>query len=169
MQFGRRRVAKDQLWRGSRLADRLSRLRFFRGHGVHSPFIYSIARDVFMTKRLRDDAVELFDKLKKADIKESVAIEIANLALHCNLSKVTFDLIDNESELVICSKNSSEHSISTLCKEAEKLGIAVVILSPYTKKSLCNSLLQENRSSSIDRFNYMILFNNYLPKQHFKL
>ena len=37
--------------RVSELRNRLSRARYFRGHGVHSPFVYDIVRSVFM----RDD------------------------------------------------------------------------------------------------------------------
>ena len=34
--------------RVSELRNRLSRARYFRGHGVHSPFVYDIVRSVFM-------------------------------------------------------------------------------------------------------------------------
>lgn len=34
------------------LRNRLSRARYFRGHGVHSPFVYTIVREVFMRREL---------------------------------------------------------------------------------------------------------------------
>lgn len=35
-----------------RLRSHLARARFFRGHGVHSPFVYAIVRQVFMKTEL---------------------------------------------------------------------------------------------------------------------
>ena len=45
----------------SRLTDRLSRARHFRGHGVHSPFVYGLVREAFMFHRLRDGEHCLYD------------------------------------------------------------------------------------------------------------
>lgn len=38
--------------RVTELRNRLSRARFFRGHGVHSPFVYDVVRHVFMRDTL---------------------------------------------------------------------------------------------------------------------
>ena len=38
--------------RVTELRNRLSRARFFRGHGVHSPFVYDVVRNVFMRDTL---------------------------------------------------------------------------------------------------------------------
>ena len=38
--------------RMAELRNRLSRARYFRGHGVHSPFVYTIVREVFMRREL---------------------------------------------------------------------------------------------------------------------
>ena len=35
-----------------RLRSHLARARFFRGHGVHSPFVYAIVRQVIMKTEL---------------------------------------------------------------------------------------------------------------------
>ena len=37
-----------------RLRSHLARARFFRGHGVHSPFVYAIVRQVFMKTELAE-------------------------------------------------------------------------------------------------------------------
>ena len=69
--------------RMAELRNRLSRARYFRGHGVHSPFVYTIVR----------------------------------------------------------------------CE----------------RQALCRQLVAAHRSTSVDNRGYLLLFHNYLPKQHFRI
>ncbi|MFI3280439.1 MAG: hypothetical protein R3Y44_00550 [Rikenellaceae bacterium] len=162
------RVTKDILWRGGRFTNHLSRLKFFRGHGVHSPYVYSIVREVFMVKRLFQSEDPLYIDLRRVSIKNQTAIEISNLAKHCHFDSTSIDSMMGK-DLIICSEECSKSDIYTLANKAANSGIAIVILSPYRHRKVCNMLLKENNSTSIDRFNYIILLNNHLPKQHFKL
>lgn len=161
---------KDRLWRGGRITNRLSRFRHFRGHGVHSPYIYSIVRNVFMSgrDRLQNENIALFEQLTKIGTSKQTAKEIANLATHCNFHTPSINSLESR-ELIICSKDYPKEKIENLAIHADNNGIAIVILSPYSHLSLCNSLLKSNCSTSIDRFRYLIFLNNHLPKQHFKL
>lgn len=43
-----RRIGRSIYGRVAGLKNRLVRARYFRGHGVHSPFVYAIVRQVFM-------------------------------------------------------------------------------------------------------------------------
>ncbi|MFR9523727.1 MAG: hypothetical protein SNH94_04055 [Rikenellaceae bacterium] len=161
-------MAKDQLWKGGRITNHLSRLRHFRGHGIHSPFIYSIMRNVFMKRRLQCENVALFEQLQAIASNTQSAYEIANLATHCNLNNFSIDSSAGK-ELIICSADCHPQRIVSLCHDAATNGITFVILHPYKHRKLCDQLLKENRSTSLDRFGYIVLFNNNLPKQHYKL
>lgn len=163
------RIAKDQLWRGSRITNYLSRLGHFRGRDIHSPFIYSIVRNVFIQNRLHSKAATIFEQLITINIDRSVAIEIANIAHHCNISRIAIDRNDNSAGMIICSPRSSAQEVEAIANSAAAIGTAVVILSPYKRKELCNMLLKRECSTSIDRFSYLVFLNNHLPKQHFKL
>ncbi len=162
-------IMQDRLWRGGRLSNHLSRLQHFRGHGVHSPFIYSIIRNVYMSRRLSSGATRIFEMLHPLKIRNSVAVEIANLAAHCNYNRLSIDCLEEGSDMIVTSPNCSEATIEELTRKAAQRGIAIVILSPYKQSKLSNSLLKWHSCASIDRLNYMILLNNHLPKQHFKL
>lgn len=96
-------------------------------------------------------------------------MEIVNLATYCKFQSLDIDCVSRENDVVICSESCSEEKIEQLADHATSHGIAIVIISPYKRLSLCNSLLKGNQSTSIDRLNYLIFFNNHLPKQHFKL
>ncbi len=163
-----RSISKDRLWRGDKLTNRLSRLRHYRGHGVHSPFVYSIVRNVLMNRRLKPKNIKLLAELTKLGVSTQTATEITNLATHCNFNSISIDDSQN-ADIIICSENCSEEEIQKKAIEAAQNGIAIVILSPYKKVKICNTLLKENRSTSIDRFTYLFFLNNHLPKQHFKL
>ncbi len=41
------------------IPSRIRRARYFRGHGVHSPYVYAIVRKVFMRSTLIGDGREL--------------------------------------------------------------------------------------------------------------
>ncbi len=43
---------KRRLYGLAMLPARFARARYFRGHGVHSPFVYRFVRQVFMQLRL---------------------------------------------------------------------------------------------------------------------
>ena len=52
--------------RMAELRNRLSRARYFRGHGVHSPFVYTIVREVFMRRELPPFDLRFPDPLRKS-------------------------------------------------------------------------------------------------------
>ena len=54
--------------RVTELRNRLSRARFFRGHGVHSPFVYDVVRNVFMRDTLLPGDRALFRELLAAGV-----------------------------------------------------------------------------------------------------
>ncbi|MFI3316217.1 MAG: hypothetical protein SNF93_01390 [Rikenellaceae bacterium] len=71
--------------------------------------------------------------------------------------------------MIIFTPKSSDSTICDAVNMATNSGTAIVIISPYKRRDLCNRVIKESRSTSIDRFDYLIIFNNHLPKQHFKL
>ncbi len=162
-------MAKDQLWRGSRITNYLSRLGHFRGRGIHSPFIYAVVRNVFLSRKLHLAATPIFEQLSAINLNSRTAIELANFAHHCGASNVAIDCSDDSAEMIICSPQCSDQIIRAIAESATTNGTPIVILAPYKRKALCDTLLKGHCSTSIDRFKYLAFLNNHLPKQHFKL
>lgn len=63
----------------SYLPSYIGRARYFRGHGVHSPYIYAIVRQVFMRRGLYDESCALYTELVERGVAKRRAEELTNL------------------------------------------------------------------------------------------
>ncbi len=156
--------------RWARLCNRLGRLRHFRGHGVHSPYVYAIVREVFMRRDLLPGDRTLFRALRERGVGERTACELQNLAIHCGCTSCAFDCGDADFVVLIPGLPHAE-TIAVVCKAAARGG-CVALLAPYAtaeRQHLCRLLVEAHRSTTVDKRAYLLFFNNHLPKQHFEL
>ena len=56
------------------------RARYFRGHGVHSPFVYDLVRHVFMRAELLPGDRSLYEALLAVGIAESSGCAVAEFS-----------------------------------------------------------------------------------------
>ena len=82
--------------RMAELRNRLSRARYFRGHGVHSPFVYTIVREVFMRRELLPGDRALYGALLEAGVSRRRAVQLQNLAIHCGYATLGLDRAEAE-------------------------------------------------------------------------
>ena len=74
------RNIKRRLYGLRKLPSNLKRARYFRGHGVHSPFVYAVVRQVFMRSRLfPEGATGLYYELLARGISQRRAVQLQNL------------------------------------------------------------------------------------------
>lgn len=152
------------------LRNRLARARYFRGHGVHSPFVYDLVREVFMRRDLLPGDRGLYDALLAAGIPQRRAIQLQNLAIRCGYA--SFGMNRAEGDLWIATRELSGEELAALVREAAAAGRTVAVLSPYEtreRQALCRRIVAVHRSTSVDNRGYLLLFNNHLPKQHFRI
>lgn len=152
------------------LRNRLVRARYFRGHGVHSPFVYDLVRRVFMQSALLPGDRTLYEALVSAGVARRRAVQLQNLAIHCGYA--SFGLNRAVGEFCIVMPALAETEAVTLVHDAAENGRTVAVMSPYINaawRSMCRRLVAEHRSTTVDNRDYLLLFNNYLPKQHFRL
>lgn len=156
-----------------RVADwrnRLVRARYFRGHGVHSPFVYDLVRRVFMPSSLLAGDRSLYETLLEAGVPERRAIQLQNLAIHCGYG--SFGLNCAKGELCIVTHMLAIDEVVDLVHDAAENGRTVAVMTPYVVpewQSMCRRLVASHRSTTIDNRGYLLIFNNYLPKQHFRI
>ncbi len=154
------------------------RKRFWRGHGVHSPFVYNMVRDAFMGKKLIDGKAELYDLLRSSNIAtKRTAREIQNLYTYCKHRGHTIydsqaDL--SQTEMVILRSCCSESHIQQVAAALEgSEHKAAVIISPHSSSSrhkMCMRICDKHQGVSIDKFNILILvFDDHYLKQHYKI
>ena len=169
--------------RVTELRNRLSRARFFRGHGVHSPFVYDVVRNVFMRDTLLPGDRALFRELLAAGVPERRAVQLQNLAIHCGYA--TFGLNRADAEFCIATRSLSRTEtlalginmparcvIVELVGDAAAAGNTVAVMSPYDgreRRAMCLQIVAAHRSTTVDNRGYLLVFNNNLPKQHFRI
>lgn len=153
-----------------RLGSRLARVRYFRGHGVHSPFVYDLVREVFMRRELLPGGHALYEALLAAGVSRRRAVELQNLALHCGY--VDFGLNRADADLCVVAGELPEEQLRELVRAAQLRGGTVVLLAPRAageRAALWRTVVQAHPSTSVDKRAYLLLFNNGLPKQHFRI
>ena len=156
--------------RVTELRNRLSRARFFRGHGVHTPFVYDVVRNVFMRDTLLPGDRALFRELLAAGVPERRAVQLQNLAIHCGYA--TFGLNRADAEFCVATCGLPRPATLALVRAAAEAGHTVALMSPYDgceRQALCGQIIAGHASTTVDNRGYLLIFNNHLPKQHFRI
>lgn len=137
--------------------------------------MYSIVRDVFMCRKLKGKNNDLYQQLISLGVSQRRAIELQNLLEHCHYSSFGIDC-DVEhmegKEFVIATLKCDAPTLQQMAARATGLQTTLCILTPAYDKSrdkACKALVEAHRCTSIDNRGYLLLFNNHLPRQKFRL
>ncbi len=148
--------------------NRVRRARYYRGHGVHSPYIYGIVRFVFMTRKLSEPSKPLYNRLLAIGVNQKRAVQLHNLCNYCNYTNPTID--STEGDMCIATQTASNEQLISMVESAAVRGTTIVVMDPYadaTRESLCRDIIANHKSTTVDNRAYILIFNNHLPKQHF--
>lgn len=166
------RTIRQRLYRLTHWGNRISRVRYFRGHGVHSPFVYAIVRKVFMRSDLIRETDIFAWFISDGDIPHKRAVELCNLAEHCSYSTVGLDYDRKGCAFVVLSAKYPTEELEAVAEEARTNGTTLAIIAPYANRErnkACRRIVDAHPSTTIDNRGYLLVFNNHLPKQHFRL
>ena len=167
------RNLKRRLYGLSIWGNRLSRIKHYRGHGVHSPYVYSFVRNVLMHRTLAEDSDHsLYNTLIDAGVAKRRAVELQKMVQFYNISSFSIDDNACRSELNILTNHYSTEQLDIAWQNSVKCGTTLVILAPYqnrARRQKCSELINLQRSTTVDYRGYLIFFKNHLPKLHYKL
>ncbi len=112
----------------------------------------------------------LFQTLLAAGISQRRAMQLQNLAIHC--SYATFGLNRADVDLGIVLRQIPSDEITSLMRAAAENGTTLAIILPHDgreRQALCRRIIARHDSTSVDNRAYLLVFNNHLPKQHFRI
>ena len=169
------RNIKRRLYGLRNLGSNIKRARYFRGHGVHSPFVYAIVRQVFMRSTFIDERRDLYDALIAIGAPARRARELQNLMEHCRYNSFGIDSATDAFEqydIIVATIDIEASQLSNMAQAASQTGKTLCIMRPSLdgeRDRACKLIVEQHRCTSVDNRGYLLLFNNHLPKQKFRL
>lgn len=166
------RNIKRRLYKLSLLKDEISRAKYYRGYGIHSPFVYGLIRKVFMYGKLYDaENAPLYDALISAGVVRKRAVQLQNAMQYCDCATFGIDG-DGSCDFNIVTAEYPVEQLKPAYEAAKAHGTILVVMSPYAnreRRDECMAIVAMHKSTSVDNRGYLIILNNKLPKQHFRL
>lgn len=158
------------------LAGKIKRLKKRKGYSVHSPFVYSLVRNVLMKKELVGVDSGLYKELINRGATKRLAIRLQNYFTFFEYNKCEIDLFGAEicdRTLCVVSKQNDGTEIDKLTNMIGNQKVTLAILSPNfngERKYMWRKLVENHHSISIDTSGVVFLFyDNLKAKQHIKL
>jgi len=97
-------------------------------------------------------------------------VQLQNLMIHCGYT--TFGLNRADAEFCVATCGLPRPATLALVRAAAEAGHTVALMSPYDgceRQALCGQIIAGHASTTVDNRGYLLIFNNHLPKQHFRI
>lgn len=165
------RTLKQRLYGLKHIGGYVRRARYFRGHGVHSPYVYAIVRKVFMQPKLMVEGHPLYQRLVSLGVPQRRSVQLANLTTHCGYDSWAVDTLERVA-MIVATLNTTYEYLEEYARYARECGATLCIVAPYNNANRWNvvkTIIDAHPSTTVDNRGYLLIFNNHLPKQRFRL
>ncbi len=167
----------QKLTRAVRYARTFGHVRHFRGHGVHSPFVYRVVREAAMRKReIIGEDQSLYNQLRTLGISRKRSVQVQNLYTICGCKEFVVDGIEGSIEsgtMWIISAATEPTQITTLTEQVGPAESIICILYPRNSASRYRATRQAidaHNGLSIDNIGFVSLHcNDKRLKQHIRI
>ncbi len=124
-----------------------------------------------MCSKLSGEEHALYDALVSRGIAKRRAIQLQNLVVHCDYATWTIDSLA-DAPFVVATLNTTYEHLEEYAAYAREHGTTLCIMSPYNNAErwhVCERLIDNHPSTTVDNRAYLLIFNNHLPKQRFRI
>ena len=165
----------QRISRAVRYGCTLGHLRHYRGHGVHSPFVYRVVREAVMPKReVVGDDYSLYDTLRSLGVSRKCSAQLQNFFAisGCNSYQVDSEWADKkgDEQMWIITTATKPEVIAELPHNTEHYKSVVTIVYPRNNAArykATRKAIAEHHGLSIDNINFVaLLCNDNREKQH---
>ena len=127
-----------------------------------------------MASEIIGEQRDLYLALIEKGVAKRRAIELQNLMTHCGYESFSIDKSGNgeKCDMIIATLSIPTEQLRVFAERAAQDKTTLAIISPYYDKEraeMCKEIVETNRCTSVDNRAYLLLFNNHLPKQKFRL
>ncbi len=153
------------------------RMNHWRGHGIHSPFMYRLVREVIVRENPRKTGRPLPESIAARLLSERDAAFLRNLYGYLDYPRciVAGEETPENRTLCIASADVSPEAIGQLIgrirNDHDECCVAVLgINKSYDKYRLCKKLIREENCVSVDLYRTcLFIYDARLRKQHYRL
>lgn len=113
----------------------------------------------------------LYTSLINKGVAKRRSVQLANLAEHCGYDSWSIDTME-EKQIIIATLNTATTELIQYAEYARQKGATLCIINPYNNRErweACLGIINAHPSTTVDNRAYLLIFNNHLPKQRFRL
>ena len=163
--------------RTSRCPAIFCRIHHFRGHSIHSPFAYSLVRDILMKPPTAHYTGPLHDLLLREGVPAKYAFQIDSLIKYYDLDGFAVNNtdrsnVDKSSILLTATPSCNAEELLLLERSAMPSDIFCVCMprKSRTRRNVCRKLIERHGGLSIEnKVTLLLFYDSGLNKQHIRL
>ena len=124
-----------------------------------------------MSRRLAEGSgTALYDSLRARGVAERRARQLHNILSYVEGQSYSINDVDGDLSILLADYPTEQLRGAYDAAVAER--VTLVICQPYLnreRQSEVRALMDMHHSTTVDNRAYILFFNNYLPKQHYRL
>lgn len=124
-----------------------------------------------MRSKLSVVEAPLYDTLVAQGVAKRRAVQLQNLVVHCEYNTWTIDSL-TKADFIVATVDVAPENLTEYATFAREQGATLCIMNPYysaERWTACSTIIDAHPSTTVDNRAYLLVFNNHLPKQRFRL
>jgi hypothetical protein len=124
-----------------------------------------------MRSKLTVESHPLYDALVGLGVAKRRAVQLQNLVVHCEYNTWTIDSL-SKADFILATVDIAPETLTEYASYAREQGATLCIMNPYycaERWAACSAIIDAHPSTTVDNRAYLLVFNNHLPKQRFRI